>query len=115
VKLAVVVEFVRQKPPANALSAWDVIVDGVVVGRIDKRQHIGRNLTCSYEHSGVRHVELWEATVADTALSDEEKCAVEERITRPKRTRDTAAQHLLDAYAAAEVTLPGGSADAAGA
>lgn len=104
-------ELIRCDPPSDALAAWNVIVDEAVVGRLEKRAQIGRNLTPSYEHSGVRHVELWEATVSDAALSPEERAAVEDHITRPKRTRDTAAKHLLDAYVSAGVDLPVASAD----
>lgn len=104
-------ELIRCNPPSDALAAWTVVVGEAVIGRLEKRAQIGRNLTRSYELSGVRHVELWEATVSDAALSPEQRAAVEEHITRPKRTRDTAAKHLLDAYVSAGVDLPVAPAD----
>jgi hypothetical protein len=104
-------ELIRVDPPSDATSALNVVVAEAVVGRLDKRPQIGRNLTRDFRLSGTRHVELWEATTGDAALTAEEQAAVEERITRPKRTRDTAAKHLLDAYAAAGVDLPAAPAE----
>jgi hypothetical protein len=53
-----------------------------------------------------RKVVLWRASVANTSLSAADQEAVERHITRDKRTRDFAAEHLLQAYAAAHVALP---------
>jgi hypothetical protein len=97
----------RKAPFDDGESAWDVIVDGAVVGRITRRRQIGRNLVKDPRYSGTgRHVDLWEATVAHVGLSEDEARAVQHEITRPKRTRDTAASHILDAYKRAGVELP---------
>jgi hypothetical protein len=73
----------RKAPSDHGEAAWDVIVDGAVVGRIMRRRQTGRNL-----------------------VSEDEAGAVQREITRPRRTRDTAASHLLDAYKKAGVALP---------
>ena len=86
---------------------YDVLVDVAVVGRVVRREQIGRNLVKSYVHSGSgRHVALWEGSVAEVHLDDLHRRAIEGRITRPKTNRRAAAEHLLEAYAAAGVPLP---------
>jgi hypothetical protein len=96
----------RKAPSDHGEAAWDVIVDGAVVGRIMRRRQTGRNLVKDFRYSGPgRQVDLWEAKVAHV-VSEDEAGAVQREITRPKRTRDTAASHLLDAYKKAGVALP---------
>jgi hypothetical protein len=86
---------------------YDVVVDEMVVGRIERREQVGRNTVKSYLYSGSgRHVGLWEGTVSNAALDEYDERAVRSRITRPKTTREAAAEHLLDAYAGARVALP---------
>jgi hypothetical protein len=91
----------------NGESAWEVLVDGAVIGRLDRRDQIGLNLTKSFPHSGPgRRVSLWEGTVDNADLTADEAHAVQQRIRRPKTNRLTAAQHICAAYAAAGVDLP---------
>jgi len=82
----------RKAPSDHGEAAWELIVDGAVVGRIMRRRQIGRNLVKDFRYSGPgRQVDLWEANVAHIGLSEDEASAVQREITRPKRTRDTAA------------------------
>jgi hypothetical protein len=86
---------------------WDVFVDGACIGTLRRRGQIGLNRTKSYLYSGSgRHVALWEGTVEGVALGEDEREAVERHVTRGKTTRQTAAQHLVDAYQRAGVPLP---------
>jgi hypothetical protein len=97
----------KKAPSDHGEAAWDVIADGAVIGRISRRHQIGRNLVKDYRYSGPgRQVDLWEATVAQVGLGEEEASAVQHEITRPKRTRETAASHILEAYEKAGVPLP---------
>ena len=85
---------------------WDVLVDGAPIGRLHRGPQIGRNVTRSAFSSGVRHVDLWHATVAYTTLTADEKHAVARHITRDKTTGEHAADHLLAAYVKAGIALP---------
>lgn len=86
---------------------YDLVVDSAIVGRITRREQIGRNVVKSFLYSGSgRHVGLWEGNVSNTTLDDYDERAVRSLIKRPKTTRDAAAQHLLEAYARARVAFP---------
>jgi hypothetical protein len=98
-------EFVRVE-----LGIYDVVVEGVIVRRIARRDQIGRNTVKSFLFSGTgRHVGLWEGSVANAGLDAYDERKVRTHITRPKTSRETAAQHLLAAYEKAGVDLLAGT------
>jgi hypothetical protein len=97
----------RKAPGESDERAWDVLADGAIIGRVERRWQVGRNLVRSYLYSGSgRYVGLWEGTVAHVGLDEDERRFVQREIKRPKRTRETAARHIVEAYEKAGVPLP---------
>jgi hypothetical protein len=98
--------------PANVgESACLVLVDGVPIGRLDRRRQLGRNHVKDFRYSGddytgrTRRASLWEASVESAALDDWDARAVTRCITRQKTTR-AAAEHLIAAYREAGIAVP---------
>src|SRR5450759_286124 len=68
-------------------TAWDVLYDGCVVGRIARMTSFGR--TYSKSQMCTRYVLVWQSSVAHVAgLSDDDRRRVQRELNRPdKRTR----------------------------
>lgn len=102
----------KQAPQETAKSAWFVVVDGAIVGRIERRQQAGLNRVKDHRYSGsdsngrTRRARLWEPSVDCVGLDTPERLAVKRHITKPKTDRLSAASHLIEAYDKAKVALP---------
>jgi hypothetical protein len=103
--------------PEAAESAWHVLADGVVIGRVERREQSGLNRVKDFRYSGsdysgrTRRRRVWEASVEGIGRDDYERLAVRRHITKPKVDRESAAQHLVGAYKAAGIDFPQGAAD----
>jgi hypothetical protein len=101
-----------QAPRETAETAWYVVVDGAIIGRVERKQQPGLNRVKDYRYSGsdysgkTRMAKLWEGDVDSIGLDNHDRLAVKRYITKPKTDRVSAAQHLLDAYGKARVSLP---------
>jgi hypothetical protein len=101
-------EITYRKAPAGA---WTVLRDGVVIGRVSKREAALANRGLSRVHAGwpQRRGSLWTATVdgADLDAEDAENLADWlRRKQREKRNRRGATNELLRAYDATRVRFP---------
>jgi hypothetical protein len=103
----------KQAPKETAESASFVVVNGAIVGRVERRQQAGLNRVKDYRYSGsasngrTRRARLWEPSVDCVGLDTPERLAVKHHITKPKTDRLSAANHLIEAYGKAKVALPG--------
>lgn len=93
-------------------AAYNVLVEGIVIGRVERHKELGRNLVKSFVVSGsdydgkTRRAKLWKAVVDCADLDDYERCAIQRHITRTKTNRHDAAKYLVAGFAAAGVTVP---------
>jgi hypothetical protein len=102
----------RRAPADDSESAYHVLVDEAVIGRIDRRRQLGMNAIKDFRLSGsdytgsTRRASLWEASVEGAGLDEWDARAVTWRVSRAKTNRTAAAEHLIAAYRAAGVQLP---------
>jgi hypothetical protein len=98
----------------TAEASYRMLVDQVVIGRVERRKELGRNLTRSYVDSGshydgrTRRAKLWNGVVDCADLDEHNRRAIQRHVTRPKTNHIAAAQHLVEAFAKAEVAVPVG-------
>lgn len=85
-----------------------VLVDGAVVGAVEKRVGLARGYPGSKQIREARNA-TWHAVVRDVeglSLADDERYAIERAIKGRKTTRGHGVADLLHAYEAAGVELP---------
>jgi hypothetical protein len=96
----------------DAEAAYNVLVEGIIVGRVERHKELGRNLVKSFVVSGsdydgrTRRAKLWAAIVDYDAIGDHERRIIQRHVTRTKTNRHDAAKHLLAAFDAAGIPLP---------
>lgn len=89
-----------------------MLVEGIIVGRVERHKELGRNLVKSFVVSGsdydgrTRRAKLWTAIVDYHELDDQGRRLVQHHVTRTKTNRHDAAKHLLAAFDAAGIPLP---------
>lgn len=89
-------------------TTWRVVTeDEAVLGRVERVPAALANLGKSKTKPTFNaHGHLWNATPEGAGLEPDDERAVARAVVRQKTTKQTAADHLLAAYAAAGVALP---------
>jgi hypothetical protein len=93
-------------------ATYNVLVEGIIIGRVERHKELGRNLVKSFVVSGsdydgrTRRARLWTAVVDYHEIDDQERRLVQHHVTRTKTNRHDAAKHLLAAFDAAGIPLP---------
>jgi hypothetical protein len=85
--------------------AYDVLVDGAIIGRAERRWLLRRGFSKSVMSTW--HRNMWSVSVADVdGLNDDDRRSLRREMKRDKTSRDAAVRYLIEAYEKAGVPLP---------
>jgi len=85
--------------------AYDVLIDGAIVGRVRRRWLLRRGFSKSVMSTW--HRPMWSVSVDGVdVLDDDDRRSIRRQIDRDKTTRAAAARYLVQAYEKAGVPLP---------
>lgn len=99
------IRFERAEASESEWTAWTVLYDDIVVGRLSRYTSLTRGYSKS--QMSTRHYGAYRITLDGADLDEHNERMVRREIKRDKTSRKTAAAYLLDAYVRAGVPLPG--------